>query len=434
MLRKYRFISFVVVLIFVVMGLIFFRYKNSTLAVKRNEIDTNKRTKAVETITYVQGKDSSLASKTLINMFQKENPDIKVNFEELPNSTDDQHNILAAKFSAADTNYDVIAMDLVWTAEFADAGWLEPLDESFTENERDKYFDWAIKSVTYKNHIYGIPRSADVGLLYYRKDLLPKAPESWDELIGMCDKYTGKNNIKYGIVFQGNQYEGLICDAVEFIGSNGGSIMKDGKITINTPQAIQGLKFMRKLIKDKYAPPEVVSYQEEDALYNFEQGKTLFMRNWPYAWFQLNDASKSKVKGKVGITKIPRGKNVKNGSDCLGGWNLGINKNSLHKAAALKFIKFMTSDEGQRISAIKASLLPTRKALYKDKDILKSNSYWYNFYDILKGAISRPASPVYSSISDELQVNIHKAITGEITEVAAVKEMEKGLRKIVDKR
>ncbi|ADH60265.1 extracellular solute-binding protein family 1 [Thermoanaerobacter mathranii subsp. mathranii str. A3] len=380
------------------------------------------------TITYSAGKDSTPATQKLIEAFEKKYPNIKVKFQELPNSTDDQHNSYVTALSAGDSSIDVLAMDIIWTPEFAAADWLLPLDDKFTEEMREKFLPGPVEAVTYNGHVWAVPRFTDAGVLYYRKDIIDTPPKTWDELIQMSKENVGKGGTKYGIVFQGNQYEGLVCDALELIGSNGGSVLEGDKVTINTPQAVAGLQYLIDLVK--IAPPGVTTYQEEEARNVFQQGEAIFMRNWPYAWSLVN-GDDSPIKGKVGIAPIPKGKNGQAGTPVLGGWNLGINKYSKHPEEAWKFIEFVTSEEGQKITALEGGNLPTIKSLYQDEEVLAKNPYWADFYDAFITAKPRPVSPFYPQMSDSMQINFHKALTGEITAQQAIQNIEKDLNDII---
>ncbi|WP_256961501.1 ABC transporter substrate-binding protein [Thermoanaerobacterium thermosaccharolyticum] len=268
------------------------------------------------TITYSSGKDSTPATQKLIEAFEQKYPNIKVKVQELPNSTDDQHNSYVTALSAGDSSIDVLAMDIIWTPEFAAANWLLPLDDKFTQEMRDKFLPGPVEAVTYDGHIWAVPRFTDAGVLYYRKDIISTPPKTWEELIQMAKDNVGKGGTKYGIVFQGNQYEGLVCDALEVIGSNGGNVLEGDKVTINTPQTVAGLQYLLDLTK--IAPPGVTTYQEEDARNVFQQGEAIFMRNWPYAWSLVN-GDDSPIKDKVGIAPIPKGKDSQAGTPALGG-------------------------------------------------------------------------------------------------------------------
>ncbi|MDI6600254.1 MAG: ABC transporter substrate-binding protein [Thermoanaerobacteraceae bacterium] len=385
------------------------------------------------TITYRAGKDTSERTQMLIKQFEEENPNIKVDFQEMPWSTDDQHNAYVTALQAQDSSIDVVAMDVIWTAEFASAGWLLPLGDKFPQSERDKFLSGPLEAVTYNGEIYALPEYTDAGVLYYRKDIISTPPQTWEELMEMSKENIGKNGIRYGIVFQGNQYEGLVCDALEFIHGNGGDVLdSNGNVVLNSPQSVEGLKEMVSLVEEKIAPEGVTTYMEEDARNVFQQGDALFMRNWPYAWAVVN-GDDSPVKGKVGIAPLPHGPNGKAGAPTLGGWNLAVSKYSKHPDEAYKFIEFMCSDAGQKTTALVGGNLPTRKAIYNDPEVLAKNPFYKDLFNAFISARPRPVSPFYPQISDSMQINFHKALTGNITAEEAIANVEKDIKSIMGK-
>lgn len=382
------------------------------------------------TITYAHGKDSTPATKAMLQAFQNKYPNIKVNDQELPSSSDQQHNTFVTSLSAGDDSIDIVRIDVIWPSEFASAGWLEPLDSRFTKEERAKFIPGTIEAVTYEGKVYAVPMYTDSGVLYYRKDIIPTPPKTWDELVTMSKENVGKEGTKYGYMFQGLQYEGLVCNAMEFIGSNGGAVLDGNKVTINTPQSIAGLQYMVDMIKKGVSPSGTTTYKEDESRIPFQQGEALFMRNWPNAWALLN-AADSPVKGKVGIAPIPTGKDGKVGTPTLGGWNMTINKNSKHKDAAWTFIQFMTGEEGMKIQALEGSKLPARLALYDDKDIQAKNPAFKDIFAGLKNVKPRPVSPYYPQMSDSMQINFQKALTGSLTAEQAIQNVEKELNNII---
>ena len=382
------------------------------------------------TITYAPQMDPSTATKSLIAAFEAKYPNIKVNFQEMPAASDQLHNTYVTALTAGDESIDVLSVDVIWPSEFASAGWLRTLDDKFPKAEQEKFFPGPLQAVSYQGKIYAMPRYTDSGVLYYRKDIIKDPPKTWEELIQLCKDNIGKNGIKNGFVFQGNQYEGFICNALEYINGNGGSILTDGKVSVNTPQVKQGLQYMKDIITGNIAPQGITTYKENEATAVYQQGETLFMRNWTSAWVLLNK-DESAVKDKVGVTQIPIGKDGKESSPTLGGWNMAINMYSKHPEEAWKFIEFATGLEGQKITALEAGKIPTRKDLFDDKDILAKNPFWENFYDGFLTSKSRPVSPVYPKISDTMQINFHKAVTGGMPIDEAVANVEKDLNVLI---
>jgi multiple sugar transport system substrate-binding protein len=313
----------------------------------------------------------------------------------------------------------VFFMDVIWPPEFAAAGWAMELNDIFDSKERAAFLPRTILANTYQGRIYGVPLFIDAGLLYYRKDLLEaynfQPPQTWDELIVQAQKIVREERkAGYDIVgytAQFKQYEGLVCDMMEFILSNKGQLVDaNGKSLIAERKAIEAVRFVRDEIIGKIASQGVLSYQEPESLDLFMQGHAVFMRNWPYAWSHANDLEKSRVAGKVGIAKLPHFKGGESYST-LGGWQLGISKYSENKNEAWKFIKFLTSARVQKLYAIKAGKAPTRKALYADQDIIKYNPHFKDMKDVFLTAYPRPRSPLYPSISNVLQRYFSRVIS-----------------------
>ncbi|MDI6641284.1 MAG: ABC transporter substrate-binding protein [Elusimicrobiota bacterium] len=383
----------------------------------------SKKTEKQTTITWAVGKDVTGAQRELVEIFQKQNPLVKVNMMEMPESATTQHDVYVTYLAARDPSIDVYSIDIIWPAEFASAGWIIPVDEYIKESEKSEFLQGPINGCTYKNKLYAIPWFTDAGLLYYRKDLVSSPPKTWQELIQVAKILQEKHNI-YGFVFQAQQYEGLVCNFFEYLWSNNVTSIDD----IDSPEAIHALQLIVDIIvKHKIAPESVVTYKEEESREVFTSGNAVFLRNWPYVWAL---AQKSIVQNKVGIAPLPHFPGGKS-SACLGGWNLAISKFSKNKDVALKFVKFMTSFEAQKIYAIKGGRLPTRKAVYIDKEVNKFAPYYKELYRCFISARPRPVSPNYSKISDILQIEIHKALTQKKTAKDSLKAAKEQIKKIL---
>jgi multiple sugar transport system substrate-binding protein len=333
----------------------------------------------------------------------------------------------------------MILMDVIWPPEFAAAGWAAPLNNMFTLSEQEKFLGGTILANIFKDRIFGIPLFIDSGILYYRKDLLDKykfpPPKTWKEMVETAKwivNEEAKTNIElYGFSGQFKQYEGLVCNMIEYILSNGGKILNSetGKSGLAEKPAIEAVKFVRENIIGKVAPMGVLTYQETESLDVFIQGKAVFHRNWPYAWEVSNNPERSRIAGKVGIIKLPHFEGNKSYS-ALGGWQVGISSYSENKEAAWTFVKFLTSDRIQKLLALKAGRAPTRKALYEDDDILKSYPHFEDMKDVFLTAYPRPRTPLYPAVSNVLQRYFSKAISSprinlQVEAEAASEEIEK---------
>ncbi|MCX8131215.1 MAG: ABC transporter substrate-binding protein [Clostridia bacterium] len=394
---------------------------------------TNSHTK--KTIVYSYGgTDHGGSVKEIVRLFQKENPDVEVKLQQLPSSTDYQRNAYKLALSSGDDSFDVFNADLVWTAEFASANWILPLDSFFISGDRRMFLPNTIESCTYNNKIYAVPHRTDASLLYYRSDIIFNPPKTYKDLIDMSKKYMSTPGIKYGYVFQGKSYEGLVCNALEFIWNNGGEIVKDGKVVINSPEAIEGLQIFIDIANSNITSPDVLTFEEEDARLAFQDGTAIFMRNWAFAYKQLNNMYNSEVKGNVGVCNLPLGPKGKKSIMALGGWNYMMNGHTKNQELAWKFIKWASSYEMQIVDSVMGGYIPTRQSAYNNSEVLKINPWISQFKSSIGTAKLRPVSPGYSSISESMQVNFSSALVKKIDAKTAIENIEKDLLRIYNKK
>lgn len=369
-------------------------------------------------ITYVQGKDNSNVIRPLIEKWNAAHPNEKVTYKEQSDNADQQHDDLVQNFQAKNPNYDVVSVDIVWTAEFAAKGWLTPLEGKLAVST-DGMLPAAVKGATYNGKLYAAPTSTDGGMLWYRKDLVKTPPKTWDEMMSMCT-IAKENNIGcYAGQFA--SYEGLTVNASEAINAAGGSIVgADGKATINSAEAQKGLQRLADAYKNGNIPKEAITYQEEQGRMAFEDGKLLFHRNWPYIYNLVKTDSTSKVKDTFGMAPLP-------GKSSLGGHSAALNVNSKNKATAADFIKYLASEETQKTNAIKGSLAPVTEKLYTDPELVKALPYLPVLKESLDSAEPRPVTPFYPAVTKAIQDNSYAAIKGEKTPAQATADMEKAI-------
>ncbi|MBI4378578.1 MAG: ABC transporter substrate-binding protein [Nitrospinae bacterium] len=370
----------------------------------------------------------------LINRFERENPGIKVKDETLPASTDEQHQFYVINLEGRSADFDVLGLDVIWVPEFAKAGWLRDLSHLLPEDDKGDFFPGPVQAVSYESKIYAVPWYIDAGLLYYRKDLLEKygfsPPETWQELIEVAQHITSRETRIYGFVWQGKQYEGLVCNVLEYLWGNGGDVLQDGVSVINSYENIYALQFMRDLIaKYKITPPLVTTVIEEQTRHIFGNGRALFMRNWPYAW-NIFEREGSPVKGKVGVSILPSFSH-KESASTLGGWQLGVNRYSRHSEAAERLIRFLTSQESQKTLAVTTGYKPTRMSLYRDKELIMKQPFMLSLYDVFMKARPRPVSPYYMMISQVIQPEFSAAISGIKTPEDALSSAHKQIEHIL---
>jgi multiple sugar transport system substrate-binding protein len=385
-------------------------------------------------ITFARGKDVTGATDQLVKDFEAKHPNIKVKFREMPADSGQSHDQYVTMFNASSSDVDVFDIDVIWPAEFAQAGYLEPLDNYLKAdgvNLKD-YIPGAVDAASFNGKQWAMPRFIDTGLLFSRKDIVDKPPATWEELIAAAKADKGKNGTKYGYLMQAKQYEGLVCNAIEFIGAYGGKVVDDkGNITINSPQTVKGLEVMKQVVGSDFVPSNITTYTELESHTGFINGESVFIRNWPYQYALAQDKTQSKIVDKIGVAPLPKG-DVRSAA-ALGGWMTAINKNSKHKKEAWEFLKYVTGAEGEKTSALIGGASPTLSALYNDNDLKSKNPIYADpgFVAGISAAVSRPVSPVYPKLSDIMQTEISKFLAGQQSAQDAVKNMDDKMKAVV---
>jgi multiple sugar transport system substrate-binding protein len=376
-------------------------------------------------ITYVAGKDNNNVVRPTIAKWNAAHPNEKVTFKEQSDQADQQHDDLVQHFQAKDASYDVTSVDVVWTAEFAAKGWLQPLKDSFAL-DTSKLLPATVKTATYNNALYAAPVTSDGGMLYYRKDLVPTPPKTWDEMMSMCS-IAKKNNMDC-YAGQLAKYEGLTVNAAEAINTAGAKIVgDDGKTPeVNSPESTKGLSRLADAYKNGNIPKQAITYQEEQGRQSFEAGKLLFLRNWPYVYGLANTDGSSKVKGKFAVAPLPGESGP--GASSLGGHDTAISVYSKNKATAADFVKFWTSEETGRFFAIQGSLAPVLASLYDDPALIKKLPYLPTLKTSIENAVPRPVTPFYPAATKAVQDNAYAAIKGDKSVQQSLTDMQAAIQ------
>jgi len=353
-----------------------------------------------------------------------------------PNDSGQQLALFQQMLAAGSADIDVYRIDVIWPGLLA--SHLSDLTPYVGKDLLPQHFAPIVKNNTVNGKLIAIPWFTDAGILFYRKDLLDKynqkAPETWQELAKTAqtvlegERKAGNEKL-VGFVFQAKAYEGLTCNALEWVDSFGGGAVVDdsGKVTINNAKAAAAIDFMASLIGN-VAPKGVLNYEEEDARGVFQSGQALFMRNWPYAW-SLANADNSPIKGKVGVVALPMGPGGKH-TGTLGGWQLSVSKYSKNQALAADLVKYLASPEEQKRRAIVGSFNPTVASLYKDADVMKANPFMAKLSDTFTNAVSRPSKPThakYPQVSAEFRNAVHATLSGNGKAADNLKALEQKL-------
>ena len=380
--------------------------------------------------------DTSGAYQALVDGFNSSQKDVHVVWHNGPTSTDQLLTIYTNAFRARSSSVDVISIDVVYPAEFGSNGWTTPLDNLWPASDRTNYLPGPIKSCTYNGKLYAAPFRTDAGVLYYRTDIIKTPPQTFDELVSMSKENMGKGGTKYGFLWQGSQYEGLVCDFSEVLHGYGGDVLDASNpknVVVNSPQAAQALNEMVNWV-GTISPTNVTTLAEETDRSAWQNGEAIFMRNWPYA-YSLGNAAGVKIAGKFAITSLPYGGSGTVGHSAVGGWNLGISAFSKNQDASWKFIQYMLSEPAQKLIAVKASLTPTLASVYQDADVLQKEPLFsiLNNTHVLENSLPRPVSAVYPDLSNIIQTQVHQALTKQISPSAALSGMQSQLQALVSK-
>ena len=373
----------------------------------------------------------------LLDRFEAQNPGLRVRHETLPNSSDMQHQFYAMNLGGGAADFDVVSMDVIWAPEFARAGWV--MDLTAKGADVKDFFPGPMRAVSFEGKLVALPWFMDSGLLYYRKDLLEKhglePPETFDDLVKAARTVIDaeKDADLKGFVWQGKQYEGLVCVALEFLWGNGGRVIgADGACALGRPEAAESLRFMRDLIVEHKVSPEfVTTFDEEAARHSFGNGTAVFMRNWPYCW-NLFQQEGSKVKGKVGCTVVPHFEGHES-AGTLGGWQLGVNVNTKHPDAAWKLVEFMTGPEAQKALAVELGFAPSRRSVYRDPEVMEKQPFIAGLEDVMAHAFPRPVTPFYPMISQVLQTEFSAAVSGRKSPEDAMAAAKKAIDAILSR-
>ena len=364
----------------------------------------------------------------------------KVTIVPMPSSTTDQFGQYKLWLAAGNADIDVYQTDVIWAPQLADQ-FLD-LTDAAKDIVKD-HFPSIIESQTANGKLVAIPAFTDAPALFYRKDLLEKygekVPTTWAELTATAQKIqdgerAAGNADMQGFVFQGNAYEGLTCDALEWVKSYGGGqiIEADGSISINNPQAAAALEAAKAWV-GTIAPAGVLAYQEEESRGVWQLGNSVFMRNWPYA-YGLGNGDDSAVKGKFDVAPLPMGEGPDARSAAtLGGWNVAVSKYSKSPDEAIKLALYLGSKEVQKERAINQTNLPTIEALYDDADVLKAAPFMANWKAIFQNAVPRPSAPAkvkYNEVSSLFWSAVHETLSGNGTAAENLELLEAKLTEL----
>jgi multiple sugar transport system substrate-binding protein len=336
---------------------------------------------------------------------------------------------------------DVFAVDVIWAGEFAQRGWLEPLNGYFSDDQLSEFNQSFLSAATVDGKVYAAPLYVDGTHLFYRTDLLEKyglePPETWEELISDAQTVMeGENNPQlYGFVSMWAKIEGLFMNWLSFVYGNGGSFFDaDGNIAVNSPEAIQATQMMVDILhKYKIAPDSILNARPDDARTLFQQGRAVFLMVQDFVYAPLS-SDDSPVKGKFDFKRNPVfAGHPEAHSTAMGGWLLAVNVNSEHKEAAMDLVKTFTSPQSQLWAALNDNRAPARSDVYSSPELADAPVLAKLGADYAYGVV-RPSAQtgnLYSQVSDTMQIEITNALHQEKTVEQALNDAAAKLKEIL---
>lgn len=384
----------------------------TTESTKADVVDNGSTNEETVTINYYGRPDDNNVESTIVAAFEEAYPNIKVNYVELPDSSNDRLKTINTVLQAGDSSIDVFAGDVVWPPIFASAGWVIPLDDYLEAGDLDDYLEGPLSAFQIQGKTYGLPFMADAGALYYRKDLLDKynkeVPSTWDELIATATEIMEKENnpdLK-GFVSYWKQNESLTSSMLEFYWEKGARIIDDqGNCVIDQKALEDTLTEMKGMMDSGITAAGIETFGTTEARDVVCAGNAIFARDWLSGYGPYNNAETSKVAGNMEIAPLPS-------YGCLGGWGVMVSTYSKHPEEAVKFAKFRANYASQMIALDLVDIKPTLKSAYESAEVLEKKPELPKYLPELEKSRPRPQSPYYAEISGIMQLEIHSVITG----------------------
>jgi len=356
-----------------------------------------------------------------------------------PNSSTERLALYQQFLAAGASDIDIMQVDVIWPGILAPH--LADISQ-YIPGAASGHMPALITNNTVDEKLVALPWFTAAGVLYYRKDLLAKhgfaPPATWGEMtrtakaVMEAERAAGDMDL-WGFVWQGKAYEGLTCNALEWLDSSGGGtiVAADGSITVDNERAVAALSMAAGWV-GTISPPGILNYDEEASRGFFQSGNAVFMRNWPYAW-SLSQSDGSAIKGKVAVAPLPKGDGAGRHAATLGGWGLAVSKYSKDPQRAAELAAFLTSSAEQKRRVLAASYNPTRPTLYADPDILAANPFIGTLEAAFADAVARPSTVTgdkYNRVSAQFWAAVHGVLAGRQKAEPALAGLAAGLDRI----
>jgi multiple sugar transport system substrate-binding protein len=366
-----------------------------------------------------------------VRRFNRRHPGLRLVVDRGPLETEAISDLAVGSLLLGESPYDLLMMDITWTAKYAAAGWLEPLEGWLGADALAGMEPGALLGNRFGGHLWRMPFNGDTGLLYWRTDLMPAPPRTPAELVTISRSLQRRGKVRWGYVWQGRQYEGLSCVMLEVLHAFGGRWWDPERGTVlDEPAALEAAAWLEGLRESGVSPPAVANFAENEALQVFAAGEAAFLRNWPYAWREIERGG-GPVVGKVGVTTMV-GAGAGGGAGTLGSWGFSLLAGSPHPAEAAAVIRWLTGPELQRELVRREGFAPTWRELYEDPELRRRQPLLeVQRQALAAGPLVRPLTPLYAQLSDVLQRQLNGMLTGEAPAADAMARAQGRSQRIV---
>ncbi|MEM6429438.1 MAG: ABC transporter substrate-binding protein [Deinococcota bacterium] len=396
-----------------------------------------------EVIVFVGSRQNPELIGSLLDDFNAANPDIMARAEIGGTTSEVQQQYLNTVLTSGSADIDIFLIDVVRPATYAAAGWAEPLNGYF-ENEDammsflDQFLPGPVDADVVDGTLYALPSYTDAQFLYYRADLLEKygfePPATWDELVAQAQTILeGENDdTLQGFNYQGAAIEGANCTFLQPLWSAGGDWRDaDGNITVDSDEGRQALNFLLSTMDVGVTKPNIAETATDNSRQEFQAGDVVFMLNWGYAWGRFQNDEDSQVTDMVGVAPLPAFDGFESAT-CIGGWQWTMNAFSDNKDEAWQVMEYLASEDVQRVLAAQDSRIPARISLYEDPDVLAAAPHFGEFYDVIIAARPRPVTPFYDQVSELIRTTVNAVLARSIDVDTALEDMQIGLEDIFE--
>ncbi len=389
---------------------------------------------------FIGGQQRPDVMRPLLDVYQQQNPGVAVELEVGGATSELQQQYLTTVLASQDSAIDVMLIDVVRPAQYAAAGWAEPLDGYLgvdAEAVLGEYLPAYGEANSVNGKVMALPAFADALFLFYRKDLLEKhglqPPTSWEEVMAQAKKVLaaeGNPNLQ-GVSFQGEAIEGAVCTFLVPYWAAGASLQDErGRLTMDTGAAEKSFDLWTRMLTEGVAKKNIAEVATDDTRKEFQAGNVLFAVLWAYGWNRFQNDADSQVVGRVGVVPLPGFEGGKPAT-CIGGWQWAVSAFSSHKKEAAKLVRFLSGREGSKFLALNASNLPVIADLYDDPEVLQANPWFKDAKAVVESARARPTSPRYPEISETIRTSVNAVLAGVKTSADAIAEMEARLGRIL---